>query len=280
MSYLCKLPGPRARLPPGPRAPYYHPPMADAHPPVFARRRLVDDVVRHLQQEISLGRWAAGSRLPAETELTQSLGVSRTTLREAVAALSHAGLLDVRRGDGTYVRPGVHPAESLDQRLRRAAILHVYEVRRALEVEAARLAAERRSTGDVATLRRLMAERDDARAQGDRSRAVERDVEFHVAVAVASGNPVLADVYRALAATLRPTLESLADDPTLPLVDTTKLHHDLVQAIEAKDATAAARVARKLLDADADVLRRAAPATPPRRAERRAPPADRRRPAR
>lgn len=233
--------------------------MTDASRPPFARRRLVDDVVQHLQQEISLGHYAAGSRLPTETALTAALGVSRTTLREAVAALSHAGLLEVRQGDGTYVRAPADAgavAESLDQRLRRAAILHVYEVRRPLEVEAARLAAERRSAADVAALRRLLAERDAARAAGDATRAVERDVELHVAVAIASGNPVLADVYRAFAASLRPALEALARDTAAVAVDTTKLHHDLVQAIERRDAGAAARVAQKLLAADADVLRR------------------------
>src|SRR5512146_1962379 len=109
----------------------YYEPMTKAPPPArpLARRRLVDAVIEYLQEEISLGRLTPGDRLPTEGELTTSLGVSRTTLREAVAALAHAGLLDVRQGDGTYVRADATAGESLDRRLQRAAILHVYEVR-------------------------------------------------------------------------------------------------------------------------------------------------------
>ncbi|HEX6535938.1 MAG TPA: FCD domain-containing protein [Gemmatimonadaceae bacterium] len=229
--------------------------MTKPAPRPLARRRLVDAVIEHLQEEISLGRLAPGERLPTEGELTASLGVSRTTVREAVAALAHAGLLDVRQGDGTYVRARAAAAESLDRRLQRAAILHVYEVRRPLEEEAARLAAERRSESDVAGLRRLLAERDAARALGDTSRAVELDVEFHAGIALASKNPVLADVYRAFATNLRDALRQIAHDPAVSAVDTTKLHHDLLLAIEKRDPRAAGRIARRLLDTDADVLR-------------------------
>ncbi|HEU4563606.1 MAG TPA: FadR/GntR family transcriptional regulator [Gemmatimonadaceae bacterium] len=231
--------------------------MMKPPPRPLARRRLVDGVIEHLQEEISLGRLAPGDRLPTEGELTASFGVSRTTVREAVAALAHAGLLDVRQGDGTYVRahPGV--AESLDRRLQRAAILHVYEVRRPLEMEAARLAAERRSDADAAVLRRLLEERDAARARGDTPRAVELDVEFHTGIALASQNPVLADLYRAFAANLRDALSQIARDPLISSIDTTKLHHDLLRAIEKRDPAAAGRIAQRLLDADADVLQAA-----------------------
>lgn len=251
------------------------PRRAPARPP---RRRLVDAVIERLERQIALGAFAPGDRLPTETELTDSFGVSRTTIREAVGALSHAGLVDVRQGDGTYVAEAPPGRESLDVRLRRATALDVYEVRRPLEVEAAKLAAERRSAADIRRLRSLLAERDRLRDAGDTARAVDVDVEFHGTVATASRNAVLADVYRAFSSVLRETLVGIGRD-TVALTDTTDLHYALVDAIEAGDANRASAVTEALLETDAAELRRAVeggdraspPARrPPARAPRRA----------
>lgn len=220
------------------------------------RRRLVDTVIERLQRQISLGALAPGDKLPNETELTESFGVSRTTIREAVGALSHAGLLVVRQGDGTYVTDAAPGRESLDARLRRAAALDVYEVRRALEVEAARLAASRRSAADVRRLRALLAERDQRRRAREIEAAVDVDVEFHASIAAATRNAVLADVYRAFTSVLREALVGIGRD-SAARTDTTDLHHALVDAIDARDAERAAAVTDQLLDADAMDLRRA-----------------------
>jgi len=68
------------------------------------RSGLVDQVIDQLRQAIADGEWPVGQRIPAEPELVAALGVGRNTVREAVRALSHAGLLEVRQGDGTFVR--------------------------------------------------------------------------------------------------------------------------------------------------------------------------------
>lgn len=187
------------------------------------RRRLVDQVIEELQQRISLGALAPGERMPTEDQLTAQLGVSRTTLREAVGVLTHAGLIDVRQGDGSYVCAVPATAEPLDRRLRRAAAAEVYEVRRALEVEAARLAAARRTTEDLAHMRAHL--------------AADADVALHVAIARASRNAVLADLFA--------TFADVARDPTLR-EDTTALHHQLVDAIARRDADAAVAATRLL----------------------------------
>jgi GntR family transcriptional regulator, transcriptional repressor for pyruvate dehydrogenase complex len=221
-----------------------------------SRRSLVDLVIARIQQQISLGVLTPGKRIPTETELGDALGVSRTTIREAVVVLAHMGLLEVRQGDGTYVTTSAPGNESLDQRLRRAAALEVYEVRRPLEIETARLAATRRTEGDVRRLRDLLAERDKLRAAGKSDQAVDTDVEFHRTIAVASKNAVLADVYNAFSIALRKTLVHIAHDSVAD-VDTTDLHHALVDAIAHGDEEGASAMAARLIETDAERLRSA-----------------------
>lgn len=230
--------------------------MPGSSPPSRPRRRLADGVIERLQQQVSLGVLRPGDRLPTETELTRAFGVSRTTIREAVAALEHAGLVHVRQGDGTYVTDWSSGGESLDIRLKRAAALEVYEVRRPLEIEAARLAAQRRTPGDVRRMRELLEHRDQFRASGDVEHAVTADLEFHTTVAMATRNAVLSDLYRSFGAVLTQTLMHLAREAdTFP--DTTALHHALVDAIERGDVDEAGRTAERLIEADAAVLRAA-----------------------
>lgn len=115
----------------------------------FARRRLVDEVIDHLRTEISSGRLTAGARLPAEARLTEQLGVSRTTLREAIVVLSHDGLVDVRQGDGTYVTDGAPAVEPLGNR----SVSELLDLRRGLHLELTRLASARRTESEASQLR-------------------------------------------------------------------------------------------------------------------------------
>jgi GntR family transcriptional repressor for pyruvate dehydrogenase complex len=228
--------------------------IATARP--ISRRRLVDQIIEEIQEWISLGQFTPGERLPVEDALTTKLGVSRTSLREAVSVLARSGVLDVRQGDGTYVREPVPAGESLHARLRRAAALDVYEVRRVLELETARLASERRTEGDLRAMRKHLAARDAARAGDDLDGLVEVDVALHVAIARASRNPVLADLFGSFAAVLRDTIADVIRDP-IAQEDTTDLHHAIVQAIVDRNAAAAMEATGRLLDADARVLRAA-----------------------
>lgn len=219
-----------------------------------ARRRLADQVIEQIQEWISLGQLMPGERLPVEDVLTDQLGVSRTTLREGISVLARSGVLDVRQGDGTYVGEPIPKGEPLDRRLKRAAVLDVYEVRRVLELETARLAADRRADKDVTTMRAHLAARDAARSASDLDAFVEADVALHVSIARASGNPVLADLFASFAAVLRHTIADVMRDP-LTQEDTTPWHHALVEAIADRNAPAAVDATRQLLEADARGLR-------------------------
>lgn len=217
------------------------------------REQLVDQVIRQLQQRLSLGEPAPGAKLPPEPELMAQLGVGRSTLREAVRVLAHAGLLEVRQGDGTYVRAGSEIAP-LERRLRRAAVLEVYEVRHALEIEAARLAAERRDDGDLDALRDSLVRRRTADAEHDTAAFLDADLAFHTAVAAAGKNGVLADLYRAFAAANRNAWHDIVTDPA-PRAGTAALHQRLYEAIERRDARAAMAVTAEHIDGVAEHLR-------------------------
>src|ERR1700756_4394411 len=109
---------------------------------------LCDEVIAAVREQISTGAWPVGERIPAESELIERLQVGRGTVREAIKALAHVGLLEVRQGDGTYVKSRSELAGALRRQMGSYSNLHVQEVRRALEGEAARLAASRRTEQD------------------------------------------------------------------------------------------------------------------------------------
>jgi DNA-binding FadR family transcriptional regulator len=224
--------------------------------PLTSLRRspLVDLAVAQLREQVLSGQWPVGARLPAETELAQRLEVGRSTVREAVRALVHAGLLDTRQGSGTYVR-SVTPEADWEPRLRRAAVLDAYEVRQALEVQAARLAASRRTEADIAALRAALAERERARARGKDAGFIELDLAFHRAVVAAAHNPLLAEMFDSFVAVLREALLAVVTDSGLGDVGADAAHARLADAIEAGDAAAAERATHDHLDPTAAAVR-------------------------
>jgi GntR family transcriptional regulator, transcriptional repressor for pyruvate dehydrogenase complex len=119
---------------------------------------LVEQAAERLREQIADGQWPVGAKLPGETTLATSLGVGRSTVREALRALAGAGLVRSRQGAGVFVIAS-RPVEDWPGRLRRAALVDVYEVRAMLEVQAARIAAVRRTPEDAVALRAALAAR-------------------------------------------------------------------------------------------------------------------------
>lgn len=202
------------------------------------QRKLADQVTQQLQEKISLGELRPGDKIPTEPELMALFAVGRSTIREAIRVLLKAGLLEVRQGDGTYVINRITDSEPLDHRLRRATILEVYEVRRILELEIAKLAAERRSDDDLALMRTSLSKRREARRVNDLRGYVDSDLAFHLAIAAASKNSVLTDLYLSFSNALRDALDKLVADQELDKNQIT-IHEQMLDAIERKDAKAA-----------------------------------------
>ena len=164
----------------------------------------VSDLVRQLVAQLQLGSFGPGSKLPPERKLAEVLGVGRSTLREALKTLSVLGILEVRPGDGTYLSP--QPANLLPQIIEWGLLLGSYEAtalieaRAQLEIVVADLVAQRADDKDAELMESAMKNMRAAESDED---FVDADVEFHMALAAASGNPVLAGILRNVKALLR-----------------------------------------------------------------------------
>lgn len=210
------------------------------------RTSLVPQVIAQLRAQIASGEWSVGTRLPPEPELAAALGVGRNTLREAVLALVHAGLLERRQGSGTYV-VGFHELTgAVARRVADARLAEVLEVRRALEVEAARSAALRRTTADLLALDAGLAAREAAWSSGDAAEFVEADIVVHRTIVAAAHNGILAELYADFSAALRSSLvEAIGPDLT---PDRYVDHSRLVDAIRQRDPDRAATEAGAFLE--------------------------------
>lgn len=209
------------------------------------RAGLIEQVIDQLRAQILAGSWGIGSRIPTESELAQLTGTSRNTVREAVQSLVHAGLLERRQGSGTYVLAASELAGAVGRRVATAHHVHVLEVRRTLEVGAARLAAMHRTPDDVQRLRALLADRNAAMRRGDVNTQIALDVALHHAIGQAAHNPVLTELYENVVDTLRENVRSNMD--VHGGTDENE-HLALVDAIEAQDADRAEAEAAAFLD--------------------------------
>src|SRR5689334_14280854 len=215
--------------------------MDQGQPPAGRRRAagVTDDAIERIRELISTGEWGPGTRLPRENDLARQLGLSRNSLREAVRALSLARVLEVRRGDGTYVSSLeadelLEPTLSATHLLRGRTVLELFEVRRMLEPQAAAMAALR---VDDDVMRDLRTELDRMVAAGDRAEdLVEADAAFHDVIARAPGNGVLRALLRSLStSTVRARLwHGIADRGALDLAR--EEHARIYEAIAAGDA--------------------------------------------
>jgi DNA-binding FadR family transcriptional regulator len=199
---------------------------------------VTDEAILRIKEMIIAGDLAPGDRLPPEKELSERLGLSRSSLREAVKALEVIRVLDVRRGDGTYVT-------SLEPRLLLEAmsfvvdlhddqsVLEIFAVRRILEPAASGLAARNADEEAVAQLREVVASVDQA---ADVESLVEHDLEFHRGIAEATGNTYLASLIDSLSShTVRARIwRGITQENAVGR--TLQEHHAILDAISAGDA--------------------------------------------
>ncbi|GAB2785292.1 FadR/GntR family transcriptional regulator [Amycolatopsis magusensis] len=161
---------------------------------------VTDEAIDKIKGMIISGELAPGDRLPKEAELAQRLGLSRSSLREAVKALCLIRVLDVRQGDGTYVT-SLEPNLLLDAMTfvvdfhRDDTVLDFLAVRRILEPAATALAAQHMTEPDLVELRKLLDELEEAPTV---EAMVANDLAFHRKIADGSGNPVLCSLLDSL----------------------------------------------------------------------------------
>ncbi|MER5743059.1 MULTISPECIES: FadR/GntR family transcriptional regulator [unclassified Streptomyces] len=215
------------------------------------RPTLAAEVLSTFRRQITDGAWPVGTRIPPEPELMRQLGVARGTVREAIRALAHAGLLEVRQGDGTYVRAVNELSGAVRRLYADRASTELLDVRAALEAKAAHLAATHATDEDLAAMGLALERRAQAWAARDFDGWVGADWEFHTRVADASGNALLAELYRSLTEPLRASMSGFWERPGFNGADPAG-HEDLLAALRGKDPTEAARQADTNIDATAE----------------------------
>jgi DNA-binding FadR family transcriptional regulator len=207
--------------------------------PKVARTSLVDEVIAVMRQMLGEAAWAPGTKLPSEQELGRQLGVGRSTIREALRVLGHLGLVESRSGLGTYVVDGGMPKGRVEHPRTPETLQELYEFRRALEIPAARQAAERRTGEQMARIHAAWEQCALAVGRNNPDEFARLDYIFHLSIVEASQNRFAIEAYRHLET-------AFANYVTLilalgPLRSMLHFHDDLIAAIERGDADAAAR---------------------------------------
>lgn len=219
---------------------------------IGTKERLVDRVVREIEELIVTGQLQPDVKLPPEREFAEQLGVSRTVVREAVRILVTKGLLETTHGVGTTVRQMTREqvVEPLNLLLRNhtdgeVSFEHLYQVRSILEVEIAGLAALQATEFEIAELKQIVARMETV--QDDPDTLAVYDADFHSALAKMTQNPLLA----ILVDSIRDLLQEYIARVT-PLLDPRRenlpLHQKLLEQIEARHEAGARQAMRDNLE--------------------------------
>lgn len=215
-------------------------------PPADRGRQVTDSLAAYIQQAALL----AGDRLPAERELMAALGVGRSTIREVIRQFQALGVMETRKGSGTYLlKPinsaTVHMPLSMTMGSLRDALLQTLEVRRGIECEACMAAARRRTKDDLRRISEALDEME--RVHLEKGTAGKEDLAFHLAIYDATHNPL----FRQLLEQMREAFERFWDTP-FDRPDFARrsfpYHRTLYNAIVAQDTEAARRETIKILD--------------------------------
>jgi GntR family transcriptional repressor for pyruvate dehydrogenase complex len=202
--------------------------------------RIYEEIVRQVKQMIAEGRLKSGDRLPPERDLAEKFVVSRTSVREALRALESLGLIEIRPGEGTFVRE--MSVESLIEPLalvmasQREAIGELFEARRVLEPAIAALAAGRATPDEIHEMERILDDQAKEIAAGKTGLA--QDAAFHAAIGTSAHNLAITRIAHAIMDLLTQSREDSLNTPGRP----TRSHQDhrrILQAVARRNASAA-----------------------------------------
>jgi len=212
----------------------------------IVKKSLAEEVAAQLQQQVSTGQYKTGDKLPIEPELMKYFGVGRSTIREAIKILANSGLLKVQQGLGTFVDHTGINREPMDQRLKRANAQDLDEVRQLLEMKIAEKAAAMRTDHDIEEIKKHLYNRKNTADAGLLEACIASDISFHVAIAEASKNDILADLYKSTSVHLSNWFLRIYKNTEI-FVQTQQLHEQLLKNIIAQDPKKAWNTAAKII---------------------------------
>jgi GntR family transcriptional regulator, transcriptional repressor for pyruvate dehydrogenase complex len=214
--------------------------------------RLYEQIVEQVEESILKGQLKPGDQLPAERDLAQRFGVSRTAVREAVKTLREKGLVEAYTGRGTFVTNGTSQAirQSLDLIVKinqQEGSMHLVELRGILEPEIAALAAPRIEEQLLTTMREAVAAMDRSVRLQEQDAYIEADLDFHLALAEAAGNPLILALIDSIVGLLREQRSRIFKVDGGP--ERGQFHHKrILETIEQRDADAAREAMRAHLE--------------------------------
>lgn len=199
-----------------------------------------------MREKIKNGHFPLDSKLPTEPALMDMYSVGRSSIREAITILVNSGFLHVKQGVGTTV-VSVHGNEPLDAKFEKADLADIIEVRQLLEHMIAKKAAQNRTEADVRHIREKLMARMHYAELADLPGCVQADLEFHQAIAMASGNSILAELYLELSTYVgKSFMKQYAD--TSPFVNSQESHALLARCIEEQDVEATLEAMGNIID--------------------------------
>lgn len=198
------------------------------------RSGVCDEVVSKLQQQIAAGKFKKGDKLPSEPVLMKQFGVGRSSIREAIRILSNHGLVRVQQGLGTFVEMQNGTPTPWYKRLENSTAKDLNEVRQLLELKIAEKAALNRTKKDIDILTKLLKKRFDAAQNNLADECIEADIQFHIAIADAAKNDILADLYKNIAAQIKKSFRQAYTNTELFFIKHAA-HENLLKSIIDKD---------------------------------------------
>jgi GntR family transcriptional regulator, transcriptional repressor for pyruvate dehydrogenase complex len=207
--------------------------------------RIYEEIVRQIKAMIAEGRLKSGDQLPPERDLAEKFVVSRTSVREALRALESLGLVEIRPGEGTFVREisveALIAPLAMVMASQREAIGDLFEARRLLEPAIAALAARRATPEELGEMERILEEQAKEIATGRTGLA--QDALFHAAIAAAAHNQAISRIVHAIMDLLTQSREESLNTPGRPQ-RSHQDHRRVLEAIRRRDDTAAAAAMR------------------------------------
>ncbi|WP_442587539.1 FadR/GntR family transcriptional regulator [Pedobacter sp. AW31-3R] len=206
------------------------------------RKNLSEVVAQRLSEMIRSGEYKLEQKLPIESDLMKQFGVGRSSIREAVRTLENSGMLRVQQGIGTFVASQNAMTEPLAKRLQTAGLADMQEVRELLEMKIVEKAAINRTAEDLVLMKSLLELRNKAADHNNLQDWLEADINFHMAIADASKNIILTELYKTFIE--QQLKKSIADtySQQIPLHRFTALHKKLLDCIVDQDPRKAVKV--------------------------------------
>ena len=209
------------------------------------RYPLSKQVADQLEKMIESGEYEVGKRIPTEVELMDIFHVSRNTVREAIQSLTSAGVLEVKQGDGTYVRSSNRFNANMNMKYSQVSLDDITEARNSLEIAIVNLAAQRRTDDEMDDITEAFLKRKGLN-QATKENTLA-DMEFHMAIAKACHNRILVDLYQSIASYLESHIAEKQVETSLDFLQIDELHEKLYMAIRNQEPDVARVCARNIL---------------------------------